>query len=354
MFRRVGSVLLVGCCAIGSSALPAAAGSVKCGDKISADIVLTKNLKCSGDALHIVVSTENTVRINLNGYSIKGDGTGTAFETVLFRPSGSQISGKLVVTGGTGGKVGTVTGFASVFIGANPSGGGVGLQNLTFTNLRLKSNTNWMYGRAMDDVVVKNTNFIDTGNGGAYTDGGTVTVRNSKFVRSGISSASESYGYLYKNTFIEGGFAGGYASTVVATGNSFQDCDKGISMNLAWHEPMKVDGNKFERCRIGLELNGLTGPVSVKGNSFVENTQIAMSFSSLAHQDLTIANNKFLRNVGDGLTGTGAGPTRVTGNLAVGNGALGLNTPGVTDGGRNVARDNGDPNQCVGVACSPH
>lgn len=346
MFRRLGSVLLVGCCAVGGSALSAEAASLKCGDKVSKDMVLTRSLTCSGDALHIVVPIGHTVRVDLNGYSISGDGTGTAFETVLFKPSASEISGNLTVSDGT------VSGFASVFVGPAGTGGGVGLQNLTFTDLRLKSNTSWLPNRVLDDVVVENSVFIDTGKGGAYTDGGKLTVRNSKFVRSGISSASESYGYLYDNLFIKGGFAGGYSSTIVATGNTFRHCDKGISMNFAWHDPMQVDDNHFHHCRIGLDLNILTGPVSVQGNRFTNNTQIAMAFASTAYQDLTIADNDFLRNAGDGLTGTGTGPTLVTGNRAVENGALGLNTPGVTDGGGNVARRNGNAAQCVGVVCS--
>lgn len=165
MFRRLGSALLAGCCAIGVSALPAAAASVKCGDRISTDIVLTKNLACSGDALHIVVPRGSTVRVNLNGHSITGNGTGTAFETVLFKPQGSAIPGNLMVSGGT------VSGFASVVVGLAGTGG-VGLENLTFTRLILKSNTTWLPIRVMDDVLVENSNFADTGKGGAYTDGG--------------------------------------------------------------------------------------------------------------------------------------------------------------------------------------
>jgi hypothetical protein len=45
--------------------------------------------------------------------------------------------------------------------------------------------------------------------------------------------------------------------------------------------------------------------------------------------------------------------TTVTANLANDNADLGIEAvPGVTDGGGNRARGNGNPAQCVGVACS--
>ncbi len=57
----------------------------------------------------------------------------------------------------------------------------------------------------------------------------------------------------------------------------------------------------------------------------------------------------------DGLTV--AGPPdltdgiRVAHNVAIANADLGIEAPGVIDGGGNRARDNGDPLQCVGVVC---
>jgi hypothetical protein len=43
---------------------------------------------------------------------------------------------------------------------------------------------------------------------------------------------------------------------------------------------------------------------------------------------------------------------KLTGNRAVRNADLGIEAVrGVTDGGGNIARGNGDPRQCVNVAC---
>jgi parallel beta-helix repeat protein len=57
----------------------------------------------------------------------------------------------------------------------------------------------------------------------------------------------------------------------------------------------------------------------------------------------------------DGLSVTGppelTDGIRVTRNVAISNADLGIEAPGALDGGGNRARDNGDPQQCVGVVC---
>ena len=55
---------------------------------------------------------------------------------------------------------------------------------------------------------------------------------------------------------------------------------------------------------------------------------------------------------GDGIF-VEAGATRVARNRAFHNALLGINAGGAIDGGGNRAAGNGDPRQCVGVACRP-
>jgi hypothetical protein len=67
--------------------------------------------------------------------------------------------------------------------------------------------------------------------------------------------------------------------------------------------------------------------------------------------DTVVRGNHADRNGDDGID-IGAPGTVVTANHAFHNAALGIEAvPGVVDGGRNRARDNGDPAECVGVAC---
>ena len=52
---------------------PAWAAKVSCGDVITEDSKLKKDLNCSGDGLEI---DADNVTLDLNGHTIKGDGSG--------------------------------------------------------------------------------------------------------------------------------------------------------------------------------------------------------------------------------------------------------------------------------------
>ena len=72
--------------------------------------------------------------------------------------------------------------------------------------------------------------------------------------------------------------------------------------------------------------------------------------------DGTVIGTVLQRNVAIGAGADGfdvrSAATTLTANAALRNGALGIDAiAGVTDGGRNVARGNGNPAQCVGVIC---
>ncbi|HLJ88877.1 MAG TPA: right-handed parallel beta-helix repeat-containing protein [Candidatus Angelobacter sp.] len=57
----------------------APASAVQCGDEIRTDLTLTSNLTCSGNALVVSgpLANQPSITIDLNGYDITGDGTGT-------------------------------------------------------------------------------------------------------------------------------------------------------------------------------------------------------------------------------------------------------------------------------------
>jgi Right handed beta helix region len=63
-----------------------------------------------------------------------------------------------------------------------------------------------------------------------------------------------------------------------------------------------------------------------------------------------VLRNRSESNPGDGILIEEHG-TLVRGNVANGNGKLGINAPGVSDGGGNRAAGNADARQCVGVIC---
>lgn len=122
-------------------------------------------------------------------------------------------------------------------------------------------------------------------------------------------------------------------------------------MGDTWSTPRRIEGNTFRHCRVGVALYGLSGPVSVRQNTFVDNTETGMLYTEPL-KGLTISENSFLRNGGDGLVGSGARPVQVSGNRAIGNTGLGINVPADSVGDGNAARGNGNPLQCAGVVCT--
>ena len=353
MHARIGAIGLLAVAAIMGPAVAAEAGGLHCGDTITTDVVLQQNLTCAGNALRVEVAEGQVVHVDLNGHRLKGNGTGTG------------IGGRTVAANGRTGDLvvgnGTIVGFASAFLDADSYDRVV--QSLTLRNLRVLSNGRWLGARQKPKMLIENSSLVDSGRGGAGEESrASLTVRNSKFVRSFIRSSDESLTFLTGNTFVQGGFDGGVFSNVTATGNTFSDCGTGILMSYTFLGATTIDDNRFVRCGTGINLDAVTGTVSVQRNTFIENTGAGMVLarpeSGLA---LTVADNTFRRNGGDGLTANGtqygAGPApslTVTGNVAVGNGGHGLDVSNVVDGGGNVARANGTPPDCIGVVCTKH
>jgi len=289
-----------------------------------------------------VVSTpDQVIRVDLAGHTLHGNGTGVGVDTEKYGPYGSGERSVTVANG-------TVSGFASAFVGPNINR--AGLKNLLVSNVQVVGNGTWLPQRVRGEARIEDSSVADSGVGGAYTDSAHLTVENTRFVRSGILSLSESVNVVEDSTFTGGGFASYNLSTLTAQRNTFTSCDTGILMGDVWNAPTTIAGNTFRNCRVGVGLYGLSGPVSVRTNTFTGNGEAGMVYSQ-PRKGLDVSQNSFLGNRGDGLTGTGAGPVRVVGNLAVGNARLGINVPPDSVGEGNMGRRNGNPAQCAGVAC---
>lgn len=169
--------------------------------------------------------------------------------------------------------------------------------------------------------------------------------------------------------------------------NTFRDNGVGVSLSNedATADPVLVNdntvsGNVFEGNRWGavIEPPICDAPDCFEGNAFLHNVvvdSLAAGLSLEAFWDelcdsyydcdlaaLRIEDNRFEGNgFGAGVVGGDglfvSGPPEVTQgivvarNVALANSDLGIESPGVIDGGANRARDNGNPLQCVGVAC---
>jgi parallel beta-helix repeat protein len=354
MHKRWGLILLAAVTTSIAFVSPAGAtslgtgNSVHCGETVTTDVVLTKNLVCTGNAL--VASAAGPIRIDLKGHTIKGDGTGVGVNVTSPDAHGA---GTIDVSNGT------ITGFNEAFDQVHTFGYPIGL--LTVNNMKIVDNSGWLqHNNGPGKVLIKKSSVIDSGSGGSSGDTPGVTIQDSKFVRSPITSAYESYTYIYRSKFTGSGFYGGQNSNVVAIGNTFSKCDHGILIyEVFYASNTTVEDNTFSKCGVGVSLD-LGGPISVQRNVFDSNAGAGLTLTSQRPTPFSaeVADNEFLHNGGDGFYGVGpgtaAGVLRVTGNVALHNAGHGINVSGATDDGANVAHGNKLAPDCVGVTCTGH
>ncbi|NNF54280.1 MAG: hypothetical protein HKN03_07540 [Acidimicrobiales bacterium] len=320
--RKVISILSITVLIAAMSAVPAVGNSIGCGDTITSDLTLMADLgPCPDDGLKVGASG---ITINLNGYTISGDSVGLG--------GGVRIEGNFsnVVV-----RNGAITGFNE---GVVLAGG---------------ANANHIWGLTLDS----NNRGVDLagGNFNNLIEKNVVTNHGGDGIRVDASSGN----IVQKNTVVDNVFGisvSNGANNNLVSKNTVTDNRFGISVFT------DADGNTVEK-------NVISG-VSVDGGIQVErgsdNTRISKNNSSdnftngiLVEPadgaapvgtvlELNITNN----NAGDGINVQSASAT-LTKNTANNNNDYGIEAlPGVTDGGGNMAAGNGNPAQCLNVACS--
>lgn len=321
---------------------PAEAAPATCGLTITSDYTLHANLRCSGTAITVQVDDPaQPITLDLGGHSVVGDGTGSAVYV------NAEMSGTVVIRNGQ------IRTFDAGVAGS-------GILHLTLEDVTLRQNGVWLAPSFLEvlTLTITRSRVVDSGVSGAYTES-TTTVRESEFVRSGISSPGETYTNVYDSTFVGGGVTTGQASNVVAERNTFRRCDIGIDAGDSWPWSVTtVRDNRFVDCRVGMRLEvsaagtGANG-VTIANNEFLRNAQEGLLFGVLdPFGEISITGNRAVGNGGTGIAGTGSGVVTVAGNTALRNGGHGIDVSEVIDGGGNVARGNATPPQCIGVVCS--
>ncbi len=161
----------------GASAMAAKTPSpVACGDTVTSDVTLTRNLTCSGDGLIIGASG---ITLDLAGYAINGSGVGVGisgssmftlrngaignFETALLGGA-AQITNMTIANNDTG----IVTGFSS--------------GNLTIDNSRIVQNRGDGIWGVQGHLILSNS--VVKNNGGT----GVVTGAGGEFINNDVSS----------------------------------------------------------------------------------------------------------------------------------------------------------------------
>jgi nitrous oxidase accessory protein NosD len=141
----------------------------------------------------------------------------------------------------------------------------------------------------------------------------------------------------------------------------------GIGIQIYGNNILVARNTLIDSPRYGIELDDFQdeGHSPAIGNKIVANRVIGSGIGIAIGPeaggvvlDTLISTNTVVNAIGDGIQllgpSTGLETSTLSGNRALHNGQLGINTvEGTRDGGGNRAAGNGDPRQCVNILCSP-
>ncbi|MGN6378543.1 MAG: right-handed parallel beta-helix repeat-containing protein [Gaiellales bacterium] len=346
---------------------------LRCGDAITTDTRLTADLTgCTGNGL---VIARDGVTVDLAGHRIVGDGSADFAgidveghhdvtiengavrgfsEDVLLIGARDVMLRRLTVTwAGHGGVL--VDGSRRVTVrGAVAQRCGAGIIVTRSSRIRVVGNR-VSHSSSGGIPVFSSTHVLVAGN--------TVTGSRTDMAIGLVNGTSDSV--VRRNRVTRSG-----AGVVIAEGSSHnlisdnvaRNDDGGVILDVGTHDN-RVVGNLVERTSfegiavVGSDNNVVawnhvlsSGTVEAAGGIVVMPLPDDLALTSDGN---LISENLARHNRGNGITIAG-GQTRnvVRGNAAYHNSALGIAAgDGATDGGGNTAAHNGDPRQCVGVAC---
>ncbi len=317
-----GSALAVAAVAVlvlGVSTAPASAGGVRCGDVITEDTKLEEDLvDCPGNGLEIGA---DGVTLDLGGHVVDGTGTGQGIRS--HGNSHVQIKRGTIRQFG----VGISLGRAPSFPGGSERG--PASQNHLLRNLTVRDNVGPGIALArfgIDRHTIERNELV--ANGGA-----------------GISLNEAAHNRVVRNRIVGNG-----AGVLISAGMGVGSDDNVVLQN-------RVIANE----RFGIAV-GLT-PFADDRNRIARNDVLANGTDGIVVATRGTGNvverNRSDLNGDDGIdvecpdAFCAPGQATLTTNAANRNGDLGIEAdPGVDDRGRNTARRNGNPAQCVGVTCS--
>lgn len=206
--------------------------------------------------------------------------------------------------------------------------------------------------------------------------------------RTAVDLYYNSDGAILNSTFEDNLFSGvlmGPGGSTLISGNEFRGNRTGVFL---WNEheggvsSSTISDNLFEENRTGVHFYNQGACIyppcfngnEVRGNRFVgnETAGVLLDWSRCLpgrcdDMDGLIVDNFLVANghspttqspdVNDGITMIGPPQASdgftISRNVAIGNADLGIEAPDANDGGGNLASSNGDPLECVGVACLP-
>lgn len=327
---------------------------VGCGSVITEDVTLTQDLRCTAGWALVVAASG--VTLDLGGYTISGGGSASGIGVF----AGETLHDVVI-------RHGTIRDFGATAVFAGET----------------------------VDTALHGLTVLDGGLFWAVEAGHRTTISGSRFERTptAVSLFWGGQGVVRDSTFVDnrnGVLVENFDDHVVR-GNRFVGNERGVLLWDADGEGTVRDSvvthNRFEGNEVGLEIRAdlATTGTLVSRNHFSGNRGSGVLVTARAHHGgaagTVVADNHFQRNgfdapeitrflddeavpgtvtflADDGLTVVTGTPAEAAGvtvqrNRAFFNADLGIDAPGVLDGGGNHGRHNGDPVQCVGVRCRP-
>ena len=352
----------------------ALAGPLSCGDTITADTTLDSDLlDCPNNG---IVIGAHDITLDLNGHTIDGDG-----QLVDPCPEGELCDFGVVNDGQNGVRItnGTVRQFATgVVVG--------GARNVRLAGLA--SSGNAFFGYLLFDVsnsVIRDSSGSDNpapdGDGMGVFASHDIRIVNNSFSRNGLGihvedstnnlirgnviSDNEQPGIfmqadrneMRRNTCRRNGICilvGPGSRNAIARNHARGDVG-GIAVEKGRHNV--IARNVVVRVgRTGIFLGVRQFPIG-GGSNVVRSNVVKRSggdaFQVNRKDDHSVLNHNIARRAGGDGFDVQNDSARLMNNRAFGNAGLGIRAvQGVIDGGGNRASRNGDPRQCVNIACS--
>lgn len=284
---------------------------VACGEVITENTVLSNDLDCATDAYALVIGADN-VTLDLNGH------------TVTARPDQGPSTNGLLSDGNDGIVIrnGTVVGTGGLGAGVIVFGSDNRISNVTtggYLSLRVNGSRNVVANSAINGY-------------GALLEGDQLLLRDSELPTGpGGSSLSGGRQRIVRNTFREAFFAG--PNNVIRTntiGRASLATNASVFARNSGPDQLFITGaNNFVARNIVTGGLGIRVVAGAAGNYLRANVALRNEVGFTIGEPSTV----LLRNVANDNTGLGIDAVA-----------------GVVDGNR--AAGNGDPRQCVGVACS--
>lgn len=306
MERRVRSIVLAAVLAAPlMGAAPAGAGPLACGTTLTASTTLTADMTCPGDA--IAIGAPGVV-LDLGGHTLTGGGSG-------FTDDGAGVR--------------------------------VLAERATVRNGRIQGFRYGVHLSPGSDASLVERLSVEGNGDGIHVGSSANRVQSNSLTRNNnVAVLIGGHGNVVEGNSMLDNLAGVF---IIGSGNHIAANDivgeAGDDRGILAFNPNRITGNR-------VSLYGGPAGIELLNGGDVSGNQVFANVDGIrARGGATVSGNVVSGNTDDGID-AGAGAV-LQGNIALQNADLGIAAgPGVIDAGGNRAFANGNPLQCVGVACS--